>query len=124
MTLQFDYIGTLFDDENDANKVTVALTMGCKALEKGYSAGIILMVNAVYLAPTNKLDGVDIGAPFKPAKDLLEAFIAKGGKILVCGPCVEHNNVDKESIDERFIMITADNVIDLLMAAKGSLQVT
>lgn len=121
MSLQFDYVGTLFDNESNAGKVTVALTMGNKVLDKGHSAAIIFMIEAVYLAPANSLDDVDIGAPFMPAKDLLDGFLSKGGKILLCKSCMEHNQV--KSKDDRFEIITADDVVDLVMSAKGTLQI-
>ncbi|PIE47661.1 MAG: sulfur reduction protein DsrE [Gammaproteobacteria bacterium] len=120
-----DYVGTLFDNETtNPNKITVALTMGCKVLEKGNSATIILMVDAVSLALPNKLDNVDIGAPFKPAKELLEGFLAAGGNVQVCKACMIHNGVDEAKIDGRFGVVSADDVVDLVMNAKGSLQLS
>lgn len=119
-----DYVGTLFDNDSNPNKITVALTMAYKAIEKGHSASLILMVDAVHLALPNSLDGIDIGAPFQPAKNLLEAYLEKGGKVLVCKACMIHNGVDEAKMDQRFSTISADDVVDLLMNAKGSLQLT
>lgn len=119
-----DYVGTLFDDASNPNKVTVALTLGVKALEASHSASIILMVDAVYLARVAAFDSIDIGEPFKPAKNLLSAFLSNGGNILVCSACMQHNGVDQEEIDERYEVINADDVLSLLMNAKGGLQLT
>ncbi|UJF24111.1 DsrE family protein [Suttonella sp. R2A3] len=119
-----DYVSTLFDDHSNPNKITVAFKMGVQALKKGHSATVMLMVDGVYLARENALEGIDIGAPFEPAKALLEAFLADGGQVVVCSACMQHNSVHKEEIDSRFVVITADDVIDLLMNAKGSLQLT
>lgn len=119
-----DYVGTLFDDNSNPNKITVALTMAVKALEKGHSASLILMVDAVHLAIKDALNDIDIGAPFEPAPKLLEDFLEKGGRVLVCGACLIHNNVDESAVDTRFETISADDVVELLMNAKGSLQLT
>ncbi len=124
MTERFDYVGTLFDNESNANKVTVAFTMANKALDAGYSAALILMVDAVHLACPGRVDDIDIGAPFKPVKALQEALLEKGGKILVCDACLVHNKVDPSTIDSRFTQITGEDVVALTMNAKGSLQVT
>ena len=124
MVTTTDYVGTLFDNDSNPNKITVAYTMAVTALERGHSASIILMVDAVHLAIPGALDSVNIGAPFKPAKDLLAAFMEKGGQILVCKACMVHNNVDEAAIDPRFGIISADDVVNLLMSAKGSLQLT
>ncbi len=119
-----DYVGTLFDNVDDPNKITVAYTMGNKAIEAGHSASIILMVDAVHLACPGKLDDIDIGAPFMPAKKLQEAFLEKGGKIFVCQACMVHNGVNEADIDPRFEIVNADQVVALLMGAKGTLQLT
>ena len=121
--LRTDYVGTLFDNaDSNPSKITLAFTMANKALEQGHSASVILMVDAVHLALPNALDNVNIGAPFEPAKELLEAFIDKGGNVLVCGACMEHNGIEDSAIDKRFTKISGDDVVELLMAAKGSLQ--
>ncbi|MES1965996.1 DsrE family protein [Psychrobacter sp. AH5] len=123
MANKTDYVGTLFDNaDSNPSKITLAFTMGGVALDQGHSASIILMVDAVHLGVPNALDKVDIGAPFKPAKELLEAFIEKGGNVLVCGACMEHNGIKDSVIDKRFTKISGDDVVELLMAAKGSLQ--
>lgn len=119
-----DYVGTLFDNETNPNKITVAFTMGVKALENGHSASLILMVDAVHLACPGKVDDLDIGAPFMPVKKLQEAFIEKGGQVLVCQACMVHNQLDNADIDPRFSVINADEVVQLLMQAKGTLQLT
>ena len=118
-----DYVGTLFDNsDSNPSKITLAFTIAGVALKKGHSASVILMVDAVHLALPHALEDVDIGAPFKPAKELLEAFIEKGGNVLVCGACMEHNGVEESAIDKRFTVISGDDVVELLMNAKGSLQ--
>lgn len=119
-----DYVSTLFDNDNNPNKVTVALTMAGKALEKGHSASIILMVDAVHLALPNAFDKIDIGAPFKPAAELLKTFIEQGGQVLVCGACLKHNDIEDSAIDQRYEIIDAGDVVDLVMSAKGSLQLS
>ena len=123
MVKNTDYVGTLFDNsDSNPSKITLAFTMAGIALKKGHSASVILMVDAVHLALPNALEDVDIGAPFKPAKELLEAFIEKGGNVLVCSACMKHNGVEESAIDKRFTVISGDDVVELLMNAKGSLQ--
>ncbi len=118
-----DFVGTLFDNsETNPSKITLAFTMAGVALKKGHSATVILMVDAVHLAKPNALDGVNIGDPFEPAGELLETFIEKGGQVLVCGACMKHGGVDESEIDKRFEVISGDDVVELLMNAKGSLQ--
>lgn len=119
-----DFVATLYEGANNPNKVTVAFTMALTALEKGHSATLILMVDAVYLAYPNATQHINIGEPFKPVEELLETFIADGGIIAVCKSCMVHNRIDEHDIDARFPIITAPEVIDLQMAAKGTMQVS
>ncbi|MDP8162969.1 DsrE family protein [Pasteurella skyensis] len=124
MTTHYDYVGTIFENETNPNKPTVAFTLANKALEKGYSAAIILMVDAVSMSISGAIDNIDIGAPFGGLKALQEAFIEKGGKILVCKACMVHNKITPEQIDSRFDIIDGGEVVDLIMNAKGSLQIS
>ena len=82
------------------------------------------MVHAVELGQPGATAGMDIGKPFEPVADLLSKYIAQGGRIAICGACMIHNGMTAEQMDPRFEIITAPDVVELLMAAKGSLQVT
>src|SRR5699024_2349935 len=117
-----DLLITLTAHESDENNVTIAFTMGSKALEKGHTVEILLLSNAVHLAEKNYADKIDIGAPFKPIKDMLPTYMEQGGKLKVCSACMEHNGVSKENIVDGAEVISADYVIDALMNSKKSLQ--
>ncbi|WP_071395019.1 DsrE family protein [Bacillus tuaregi] len=117
-----DLLITLTSHENDANNVTIAFTMGAKALEKGHSVEILLLSHAVHLAEKGYADKIDIGAPFKPIKDILPTFLEKGGKLKVCSSCMEHNGVSKDNILDAAEVVTADYVVDAIMNSKKSLQ--
>ena len=119
-----DFVATVFDGTGNPNKVTVTFTMALNALLKGHTATIILMVEAVELGKPGATAGMDIGKPFEPVSDLLARYLEKGGRIAICGSCMIHNGLTAQQMDARFEVITAPDVIDLLMGAKGSLQVT
>ncbi|WP_180900094.1 DsrE family protein [Martelella soudanensis] len=118
------FVATIFDGKSNPNKVTVAFTTALNALLKGHSATIILMVEAVELGKPGATDGIDIGAPFEPVSDLLAKFREGGGKIAVCGACMKHNGFSAEDMDPAYEIITAPDVVDLLMNAEGTLQIT
>ena len=116
-----DYVSTLFEGRNNPEKVTVAFTMAVQALKKGYSATLILMVNAVELGRPGATEGLDIGKPFEPVPALLDSFVALGGRVAVCSSCMIHNGMQPEDIAPGYEIITGADVVDLLMAARGSL---
>ena len=119
-----DFVATVFDGHSNPAKVTVAFTMAVKALEKGHTATVILMVEGVELGRPGAADDMDIGAPFQPVKALWADFLARGGQIAVCGACMQHNGFTAEQMDSRYAIVTAPDVVDLLMAAKDTLQIT
>lgn len=117
-----DLLITLTAHERDANNVTIAFTMGIKAREKLHACAIMLLSDAVALGQKDYAAKIDIGAPFKPVKDLLSSFLEKGGQLLVCKSCMEHNGVSEDSLVEGARVITADDVIDIVMDSEKSLQ--
>lgn len=117
-----DLLITLTSHENDANNVTIAFTMGAKALEKGHSVEILLLSNGVFLAEKGYGDKIDIGAPFKPIKEILPAFLEKGGKLKVCSSCMQHNGVSEDNLVDGAEVVTADYVVDAIMNSGKSLQ--
>lgn len=118
------FVTVLFEGRQSPPKVTIACMTAMNAAKKGLPAVLVLMVEGVKLAVPGGLDGIDVGAPFKPAKELLEVFLAAGGKVLACASCLELARLKKEDLDPRFGVITGPEVVDLLASAGGSLQVT
>lgn len=117
-----DLLVTLTANEQDANNVTIAFTMANKALEKGHQPEIMLLSNAVHIAEKNYADTIDIGAPFKPVKDLLSTYLEQGGSLSVCSSCMKHNGMEESDVVEGAITITADDVVDALMSTDKTLQ--
>lgn len=117
-----DLLVTLTAHERDSNNVTIAFTMGWQAAKKGHDVELILLSDAVHLASKGYVDKIDIGEPFKSVKELLPLFLEAGGKLKVCSSCMEHNGVAKDSLVDGADIITAEYVVDAVMAADKSLQ--
>lgn len=118
-----DFVTTVFDGKSNPNKVTVAFTMALNAVLKGHSATVILMVEAVELGKPGAATGMDIGKPFEPVADLLRKYLDNGGNVAICRSCMIHNGMTEAQMDPRFKIITAPEVVELLIGAKGSLQI-
>uniref|UniRef100_UPI0033412EDC DsrE family protein n=1 Tax=Castellaniella defragrans TaxID=75697 RepID=UPI0033412EDC len=117
-----DFVATLCSGHDNPGKVTVTFTMALNALQKGHTACVILMIDAVALGVPGAADDIDIGQPFEPMAALLKKYLDAGGRIGICRSCLVHNGFSPEQMDSRFEIITAPDVIDLVMGAKGSLQ--
>ena len=117
-----DLLITLTAHERDSNNVTIAFTVGINALEKGKDTVILLLSDAVHLGAKGYGDKIDIGAPFKPVRALLDTFIAKGGRIAVCSSCMQHNGVSEESLYPEAEIVTASFITESLFASQRQLQ--
>lgn len=117
-----DLLITLTHDEKNSNNITIAFTMGLQAAKKGYDVELILLSDAVHLASKGYADKIDIGHPFKAVSQLLPDYLAAGGKLDVCSACMIHNGVAEDKLVDGAKVITAEYVVDALMAAKKSLQ--
>lgn len=118
-----DFVATLFEGPSNPSKVTVAFTMACASLQK-HSTAVILMGEGVLLAKPGATQGMDIGQPFDTVPALLEKFFAQGGQLAVCRSCMVHNGLSEADLDPRTTIITAPDVVQALIAAKGALQIT
>lgn len=117
-----DLLITLTAHERDANNVTIALTVGLKAIEQGKDVVLLLLSDAVNLAQKGYADRIDIGDPFKPAAALLASFFEKGGRVAVCNACMKHNNVSADSLYPQAEVVTADFITEALFASHRQLQ--
>lgn len=119
-----DFVATIFDGHSNPGKVTVAFTMALNAQKMGHSSIVLLMVEGVELGQPGSCDDIDIGKPFEPVADLVKAYREAGGRIGICGACMIHNGFSAEQMDPEYEIITAPDVVELMMAAKGSLPIT
>jgi tRNA 2-thiouridine synthesizing protein D len=122
MSSSADFVITLAHNKANEKHVTLAFTLGLKALEKDYTTAIILMLDGVDVGRNDYANTIDIGAPFLPVADLLEVYLSQGGELLICGSCWKHAKLTDQDRLPGAKMISADIVIDLLMNAKSTLQ--
>lgn len=119
-----DFVTTVFEGPDKPNKATVAFTMSLAALKKGHSCTVILMGDASHFATPDGAKGIHIGEPFSALATMMQEFIELGGQIVGCKSCIVHQGIKLEDVHPKYRVITAPDVIDLLMASKGSLQLT
>ena len=117
-----DFVITLSHGKSSEKHVSIAFTLALKSQEKGYDTAIILLLDGVHIGETGYADDIDIGEPFLPVKDMLEVFLSQGGRLLACGSCWKHEHIPESSLLAGASIITASDVIDLLMNAKSSMQ--
>lgn len=116
------FVVTLGYSKNNENNVTVAFTAALGAIQKGHKTAIILLVDGVHVATRGYVDSIDIGAPFRPVKDLMAEYLQNGGMIKVCSACLKHNHIAEDTLLREAEVINLPDVIDLLDDAQTTLQ--
>ena len=89
---------TLTNCKLDPDKATVAFVVANAALGSEKETLVFLSTDGVWAAVKGEYDKVDEGAPFAPLKELVDKFVAGGGQILVCTPCLKKRNIAEEDL--------------------------
>lgn len=78
----------------DPDKVTVGFVVANAALGSEKETLVFLSTDGVWAAVQGEAEKINVGEPFAPLKDLINKFVANGGRILVCNPCLRLRSID------------------------------
>ncbi len=117
-----DFVITLAHNNTNPKQVTLAFTLGLKGLERGHKTAIVLLLDGVNVGRKDYVNDIDIGEPFLAVKDMLDVYLHQGGQLMVCASCWKHEKFTEDDRLAGTVMITADQVIDILLNAKSTLQ--
>lgn len=82
---------------DDPELATIPFMMATAAQVLDKEAVVILQGRSVQLAVQHVMDHVFAGG-LPPLKSLIETYVAQGGKLLVCTPCVEWRQIETEKL--------------------------
>ncbi len=104
-------------DENP-EKASLPFVLATAAQASDVEVVVILQSNAVVLAKQGEAAKVN-AKDFMPLKDLFEAYVAAGGKFLLCSPCLKARGITKEDLINGSSIIAAGTVVSEVMSAKS-----
>ena len=81
---------------------------------------VILQSNSVVLAKKGEAEKV-VAPEFMPVKQLIDAYIEMGGKLLLCSPCLKERNITRDDLIDGCEIIAAGTVISEVLSAKAVL---
>jgi predicted peroxiredoxin len=84
----------------DPDKVTVGFVVANAALGSEKETMVFLSTDGVWAAQKGEADKIRVGEPFAPLKELIGKFVAGGGHILVCNPCMKLRGISPEDLIE------------------------
>lgn len=76
---------------------SVGLTLANGAMTAGKSVGLFLTSAAIDLVRRNGVSHTHV-TPMEPLKDLLQAFIDRGGDVWACPPCTTARGYDEDCL--------------------------
>ena len=82
----------------DGDKATLAFVVANAALGSDKETMVFMSTDGVWAAVNGEAERIDEGAPFAPLKDLIDKFVANGGRILVCAPCLKKRGIDESQL--------------------------
>lgn len=91
---------TLKHCRTDGDKATLAFVVANAALGSDKETMVFLMSDGVWAAARGEAEKVDEGAPFAPLADLMDKFVAGGGKMFVCAPCAKKRGIGEDDLIE------------------------
>lgn len=91
---------------DDPERASIPFVMGSAALAMDVEVNIALQGKGVELAQKGYADKM-LNTEFPPMKKLLEDFLALGGKLWVCVPCIKARNIEESDLVEGYELVAA-----------------
>ena len=91
------YILTQAAERPDVCTIPLVLANAAQAMD--VEAVVVLQSTAVFLAKKGYIEHV-FAAGLPPMKELLDNFLAEGGRLLVCVPCIRERKIDESDLIE------------------------
>ncbi len=108
---------TTIGNENP-EKASLPFVIGTAAQATDVEVVIIMQSSSVVLAKKGEAEKVN--APdFLPLKELINNYLAQGGKLNLCSPCLKSRNIVKEDLIDGSVIIAAGSVVSEVMSAKS-----
>jgi predicted peroxiredoxin len=103
----------------DPERATFPLMLANAAQSMDMEAVVVLQGDGVYLAKKGYAD--DITFPgLTPLKQLVENYVANGGKFLTCIPCLEHRQISQADLIQGVELVKAGRLIVEMSEAKST----
>jgi uncharacterized protein len=105
----------------DAERATLPFVVGNVAASADQDVVVLLTIEGVRIATQGYADAISKEG-FQPLKDVVQSFIANGGKVWACGACAKPRGIGPSDLIPGAQIVTAANVVELLMSGASSLS--
>ena len=99
---------------------SVGLTLANGAMTAGKSVGLFLTSAAIDLVRKNGVDHTHV-RPMEPLKELLTAFMERGGDVWACPPCTTARGYDEDSLLDGVVISGASVIFERIKDGAATL---
>lgn len=89
---------TITNCHKDGDKCTVGFVVANAALGSDLDTLVFLSCDGVWAAAKGEAEKINEDAPFAPLKELIDKFLAGGGRLLVCSPCLKKRGITEDML--------------------------
>jgi predicted peroxiredoxin len=107
--------------KNDTDKATVAFVVANAALGSNQDTLVFLSTEAVRLGVKGYSDDIHEEG-FAPLKQLMDNYIAGGGKIFVCSPCFKKRALDESKLIDGAQIVGGAKLVEFLSQGAASVS--
>lgn len=98
----------------DGDAATLAFVVANAAVGSGKRTVVFVSTDGVWAAVKGEAEKINEGAPFAPLKELVDKFVAAGGEIWVCIPCMKKREIADDMLIEGAKPVGGAILIELL----------
>jgi uncharacterized protein len=85
---------------DDADRATIGFMLANAAIAGEKKTMVFLTVEGVWCAVKGEAERIYAGTPLPPLKGLVDDFLAAGGMLCVCSPCMQKRGIrDDQLVD-------------------------
>ncbi len=103
----------------DPERATFPFLVANAAQSMDVEAVVVLQGTGVYLAKQGYAGHV-LAPGLTPLQTLIDSFVANGGKILVCMPCIEERKISQADLIQGTELIKAGRLVVEMTSAKST----
>src|SRR6266511_3289822 len=107
--------------KEDAERATLPFIVGNVAATADQEAVVLLTIDGAWLATKNYADDIQKEG-FQPLKEVMQSFVANGGRIWVCGACAKPRGITAADLVDGASIVTAANVVEYMASNAATLN--
>jgi predicted peroxiredoxin len=101
--------------KNDTDKATIAFVVANAAVASDKETVVFLSSEGVRLAEAGYAAGIHEPG-FAPLQELLDKYVAAGGKVYVCSPCFKKRGLDETKVIAGATIVGGAKLVEFLGA--------